>query len=480
MSPPCLALGDRRGVGRARRVHPGALRSACWRGPAATAGSAPGHMPCATGRDRRQAGRLDLARRRRPAASRRAHPPGRARRHARPDGHGRPGRRRRQGHPAADPPRADRQGLSATIRLGQARPSTDDAEGEPGPAQPLRRRGSARPRPCGPDWLALTGASPPGAQRRFGDQGRRPAGLRAGSRRRGRSSCSPGPVTVTRFEALGFEFGPTSRCRSTSMSRVECSSGTYVRALARDLGAGPLGPGGHLTALAPTSRRAVHPRRAPRTLERAGRTGRSGDPAAGRGGAARDAGPHHRRRARPGSCPTGSARSTPLGLVSDLRRARRRRCASSRCCARTATGSTGAGFHPGRTVDLGPATLARSAAHWARGAYRFASPGSPAHVRARPATARRGDTVNDREPSRRARENACNRGGAPTAAPARTGADCVVTIGVFDGIHRGHAEIIARAVQAGRAPRVPERADQTFVAASVRGGPPPGSHPPVD
>jgi len=30
--------------------------------------------------------------------------------------------------------------------------------------------------------------------------------------------------------------------------RVECSSGTYVRALARDLGAG-LGVGGHLTAL---------------------------------------------------------------------------------------------------------------------------------------------------------------------------------------------------------------------------------------
>ena len=35
---------------------------------------------------------------------------------------------------------------------------------------------------------------------------------------------------------------------STSTSQVECSTGTYVRALARDLGAA-LGTGGHLTAL---------------------------------------------------------------------------------------------------------------------------------------------------------------------------------------------------------------------------------------
>ncbi len=55
----------------------------------------------------------------------------------------------------------------------------------------------------------------------------------------------PRPVTVRTFEVLG------SRRDGGFLDvdvRVECSSGTYVRALARDLGAG-IGVGGHLTAL---------------------------------------------------------------------------------------------------------------------------------------------------------------------------------------------------------------------------------------
>jgi tRNA pseudouridine55 synthase len=55
----------------------------------------------------------------------------------------------------------------------------------------------------------------------------------------------PRPVTVRTFEVLA------SRAAGAFLDvdvRIECSSGTYVRALARDLGAG-LGVGGHLTAL---------------------------------------------------------------------------------------------------------------------------------------------------------------------------------------------------------------------------------------
>jgi tRNA pseudouridine55 synthase len=53
------------------------------------------------------------------------------------------------------------------------------------------------------------------------------------------------PVTVSRFEALAVR----SRDEVLDVDVVvECSSGTYVRALARDLGTA-LGVGGHLVAL---------------------------------------------------------------------------------------------------------------------------------------------------------------------------------------------------------------------------------------
>jgi tRNA pseudouridine55 synthase len=60
---------------------------------------------------------------------------------------------------------------------------------------------------------------------------------------------SPRPVTIRRFDALDqheLEVDGVS-CVDLRVT-VECSSGTYVRALARDLGAA-LGVGGHLTAL---------------------------------------------------------------------------------------------------------------------------------------------------------------------------------------------------------------------------------------
>jgi tRNA pseudouridine55 synthase len=57
------------------------------------------------------------------------------------------------------------------------------------------------------------------------------------------------PVTIRRFDLLGcrgFEVDGVD-CVDLSVV-VECSSGTYVRALARDLGAG-LGVGGHVSSL---------------------------------------------------------------------------------------------------------------------------------------------------------------------------------------------------------------------------------------
>jgi tRNA pseudouridine55 synthase len=53
------------------------------------------------------------------------------------------------------------------------------------------------------------------------------------------------PVTVSRFELLALRRGTAVTDLDVL---VECSGGTYVRALARDLGAA-LGVGGHLTAL---------------------------------------------------------------------------------------------------------------------------------------------------------------------------------------------------------------------------------------
>src|SRR5947209_9147672 len=53
------------------------------------------------------------------------------------------------------------------------------------------------------------------------------------------------PVTVSRLELLALRRGQTVTDLDVL---VECSGGTYVRALARDLGA-TLGVGGHLTAL---------------------------------------------------------------------------------------------------------------------------------------------------------------------------------------------------------------------------------------
>ncbi|OMH31203.1 hypothetical protein BGP79_09120 [Tersicoccus sp. Bi-70] len=138
---------------------------------------------------------------------------------------------------------------SATIRLGQAT-VTDDAEGEvtasagaAGITEAAVRKGVA----------ALTGdiEQVPSAVSAI-----RVDGQRAYKRVRDGEdvTLAARPITVSRFtiEAIRGATAGTGDGRAVAVLdvdvEVDCSSGTYVRALARDLGAA-LGTGGHLTRL---------------------------------------------------------------------------------------------------------------------------------------------------------------------------------------------------------------------------------------
>ena len=132
----------------------------------------------------------------------------------------------------------------ATIRLG-IDTVTDDAEGEP-----LRRPGAA-----GLDRAevlervaGLTGRlqQVPSAVSAVRVDGRRAyERVRSGER----VELPPRAVTVSRFEVLRFLPARDGDLPVLDLQvAVDCSSGTYVRALARDLGSA-LCTGGHLTAL---------------------------------------------------------------------------------------------------------------------------------------------------------------------------------------------------------------------------------------
>lgn len=148
----------------------------------------------------------------------------------------------------------------ATIRLGEAT-LTDDAEGE------VTSRADAS--------LVTDDALVKGVAALTGDILQRPSavsaikidGKRAYARVRGGEEVElpERPVTVSRFDVVDVR-------RAAAVVdvdvRVDVSSGTYVRALARDLGAG-LGVGGHLTALRRTRVGGLDLSRA-RTLEELG------------------------------------------------------------------------------------------------------------------------------------------------------------------------------------------------------------------
>ena len=140
----------------------------------------------------------------------------------------------------------------ATIRLGWDT-TTDDAEGEPLAAASAPLVAGATQDAVLAGMLRQTGVieQVPSAVSAV-----KVAGKRAYQRVRDGESVelAARTVTVSTFELLALRPGDGFVDADV---RVECSSGTYVRALARDLGA-DLGTGGHLTALRRTRIGAFH------------------------------------------------------------------------------------------------------------------------------------------------------------------------------------------------------------------------------
>lgn len=128
----------------------------------------------------------------------------------------------------------------ATIRLGQST-TTDDAEGEPSGGSPA---GGVTEDALTAEAGKLTGEImqvPPGVSAiKIGGQ-RAYKLTRAGAA----PVMKPRPVTVYAFTVSNIRYVDKFLDFDAV---IRCSSGTYIRALARDLGAA-LGTGGHLTAL---------------------------------------------------------------------------------------------------------------------------------------------------------------------------------------------------------------------------------------
>nr|WP_231713494.1 tRNA pseudouridine(55) synthase TruB [Arthrobacter sp. zg-Y769] len=130
----------------------------------------------------------------------------------------------------------------ATIRLGQST-VTDDAEGEV-TAETIAA--AVTDEEIRAAVAALTGdiQQVPSSVSAIKVNGERSyAKVRAG----GEVNLPARPVTVSRFEIHDIRRENGGRLRDVDVT-VDCSSGTYIRALARDLGAA-LRVGGHLTAL---------------------------------------------------------------------------------------------------------------------------------------------------------------------------------------------------------------------------------------
>lgn len=131
----------------------------------------------------------------------------------------------------------------ATIRLGQTT-GTDDADGDIVTRAPAEAWDEVTPERVSAGIAALTGAisQVPSSVSAIKVDGRRAYDrVRAGEE----VVLAARDVTVSRFDVVAERTGEGFLDLDVV---VDCSSGTYIRSLARDLGAG-LGVGGHLTAL---------------------------------------------------------------------------------------------------------------------------------------------------------------------------------------------------------------------------------------
>jgi len=132
----------------------------------------------------------------------------------------------------------------ATIRLGSAT-TTDDADGETTTSAGADLVAGVSPEQIRTGMTSLTGdiLQVPSSVSAIKVDGRRAYDLvRAGQD----VVLAARPVTIARFDRLGQErYGDGFIDLDVA---VECTTGTYIRSLARDLGSA-LGLGGHLTAL---------------------------------------------------------------------------------------------------------------------------------------------------------------------------------------------------------------------------------------
>ena len=132
----------------------------------------------------------------------------------------------------------------ATIRLGVAT-TTDDAEGEVTAAASTSALLEATVRDAAATFVGTIEQVPSAVSAVKVDGQRAYARVRAGE------DVVLEPRTVTVHELVVRDVRPAGETTDVDVS-VRCSSGTYIRAIARDLGAA-LGVGGHLTALRRTA-----------------------------------------------------------------------------------------------------------------------------------------------------------------------------------------------------------------------------------